>query len=181
MTVFLLYNYFMVINMKRMNNKGFTLIEVLAVVAIIAILGLIAVPNVLDVISSGKNSSYAIFIENTKIAGKQLFEEIEYSGNELFIYNNSGKTENLVQINGNVITVNLQTLVGNGLLTGINQDASNFNENLNKKVILNPKTNEDMGMCEIKITKITENYKVTYEFSAEGDNENCPKTEDFQK
>ena len=46
--------------MKRKNDKGFTLIEVLAIIAIIAIIGLIVVPSVLSIIGTGKNSSYKI-------------------------------------------------------------------------------------------------------------------------
>ena len=36
--------------MKQLNQKGFTLVEILAVVVIIGILGLVAIPNVLKII-----------------------------------------------------------------------------------------------------------------------------------
>ncbi len=38
----------------KMNNKGFTLVELLAVLAIIAIIGMIAVPNVISVVDNNK-------------------------------------------------------------------------------------------------------------------------------
>ena len=66
--------------MKKLNNKGFTLIEVLAVIAIIAVLGLIAVPNVLSSISTSKESSYKVIVGNIKTASVTLFEEVENNG-----------------------------------------------------------------------------------------------------
>ena len=38
----------------KMNNKGFTLVELLAVLAIIAIIGMIAIPNVISVVDNNK-------------------------------------------------------------------------------------------------------------------------------
>ena len=38
----------------KINNKGFTLVELLAVLAIIAIIGMIAVPNVISVVDNNK-------------------------------------------------------------------------------------------------------------------------------
>ena len=37
-----------------MNNRGFTLVELLAVLAIIAIIGMIAVPNVISIVDNNK-------------------------------------------------------------------------------------------------------------------------------
>ena len=38
----------------KMNNKGFTLVELIAVLAIIAIIGVIAIPNVISVMDNNK-------------------------------------------------------------------------------------------------------------------------------
>ena len=38
----------------KINNKGFTLVELLAVLAIIAIIGMIAIPNVISVVDNNK-------------------------------------------------------------------------------------------------------------------------------
>ena len=173
--------------MKNLNRKGFTLIEVLAVVAIIAILGMIAVPNVLKVINQGKDSSYDILVQDIKTAGCQLIDELDYVGSDLYHYTNSGIETTKIVIksleSGKEITVNLQTLVSNGFLTGMNnEDDSDTNEN--EKVILNPKNNEDIVSCQIKIIKKIDDanhskviYTIENESSSDG---NCPTTEEYK-
>lgn len=175
--------------MKKINNKGFTLIEVLAVVAIIAILGIISVPNILKTINTGKEKSYEILIKDIKVAGQQLYEEIENVGSTIHYYNNCGidQENEKVNITGNKITINLQTLLSNGFLSGINQDTEKTEEcvedsdkNENNKIILNPKNDKDMGKCKITITKIKTSNNVEYKIKSESGNPDyCPKTEDF--
>lgn len=188
--------------MKKINNKGFTLIEVLAVIVIIAVLGMIAVPSVLNTINKGKDTSYDILIDDVKIASQQLFEELEYTSNgNLYHYSvTEGKLDTNIQIrtkdtNGNdldidgnentkesQITVNFQTLVSNGFLTGINKEEGE-NSNPNSKIILSPKNSENIGSCEIIITKIVDksnNYKTSYNIKGLSTNENCPTTEEYQ-
>lgn len=178
--------------MKKLNNKGFTLIEVLAVVAIIAILGLIAVPSVLNTINTSKKAAYDILVDEIKVAGKQLFEETEnmqgVEGFAIYEYDRIGATPTEITIikpaeeNRNpYITINLQTLVGNGYLTGTNNNE--FASNNNSKIILNPKTKEDIGECSITITKIVigTNYKTSYKIESLTEKEKCPTTEEYQK
>ena len=45
--------------MKRLNKKGFTLVELLAVIVILAIILLIAVPNIMGVVDGAKKDAYA--------------------------------------------------------------------------------------------------------------------------
>ena len=40
------------------NNKGFTLVELLAVLSVLAVLMLLAVPNVIGVVQRDKNKTY---------------------------------------------------------------------------------------------------------------------------
>lgn len=54
-----------------MNKKGFTLVELLAVVAIMAVLSLIAVPNVVNMLDRGKKEQ---FIEDAK----EIISKAEY-------------------------------------------------------------------------------------------------------
>ena len=145
--------------MKKLNRKGFTLIEVLAVIVIIAIVGGIAIPNIMSTINSGKTASENTMIENIKTASEQLYKEIEYMDVTLYKYDNDGKTDDKIEIkkDENYIEVNLQTLVSNGFLSGTGKDENNA-----KKKIFNPKTNEDIGDCIIKITKIVDGNKTTY-------------------
>lgn len=165
--------------MKKINNKGFTLVEILAVVVIIGLLGVITVPRVMTALNTGTETSYNVLVSDIVTAGKQLYEEIEFNKSELYrYYVPSGKSNtDKVVISSNRITVNLQTLVSNGFLTGLNN--KNNSGNVNKKIILNPKTKSDIGACQIIIIKnLDSNYKVTYTFEGSTE-EGCPTTDEL--
>lgn len=169
--------------MKKINNKGFTLIEVLAVVVIIAVLGLIAIPNILNTINSSNEATYDIMVEDIAIASKQLFEEVDYMGNDIYEYDSNGKLGPVTILNNNTIVINLQTLVSNGLLTGSNNpDITGSNKN--KKIITNPKTKEDIGDCSITITKEVDNannYNTSYTITSNSSNEKCPTDSEYEE
>lgn len=170
----------------KLNNKGFTLVEVLAVIAIIALLGAIAIPGVLSAINTSKESSYNIMISNIVTSSQSLYEEVSF-GNTIYRYNSTGITSDKVKIESNKITTNLQTLVSNGFLSGAgvedkkdsSEDEEGSSESGINSKILDPNTKEDIGSCEIVITKETTNNKTTYTVephSAPGSSipEKCP-------
>ena len=190
----------------KLNNRGFTLVEVLTVIIILAIIAGIAIPNVLSTINTSKDRSYDIMIKNIITASKALYEEVEYGG-ELHKYtiddtqiDNEDETSetvssstttdeeliieedtSLIIITGDSIKINLQTLVSNGFLSGT---CHNNEEENCKKVIINPKTGNDIGNCNIiiKKQKQQDSGKVTYSVSAEeSELEDCPETEDYNK
>lgn len=70
MDIFLLYNVYG--GYMRLDNKGFTLVEVIAVVAIITILSVVVVPSVLNSINNGKQKSYEVLVGDIKIAAKEI-------------------------------------------------------------------------------------------------------------
>ena len=165
--------------MKKLNNKGFTLIEVLAVIAIIAILGLIAVPGVLNSINNSKKSSYNIMISNIKTASQSLYEEVNYMNGKVYNYDNSGtKTATPVEITNSSITVNLQTLVSNGYLKGTTSEK----EGEKKLILTNPVDGQNIGSCKITITKETNQAgKVNYKIESKSTtNSSCPKTNEYK-
>ena len=170
----------------KLNNKGFTLVEVLAVIAIIALLGAIAIPGVLSAINTSKESSYNIMISNIVTSSQSLYEEVSF-GNTIYRYNSTGITSDKVKIESNKITTNLQTLVSNGFLSGAgvedkkdsSEDEEGSSESGINSKILDPNTKEDIGSCEIVIIKETTNNKTTYTVephSAPGSSilEKCP-------
>ena len=162
----------------RLGNKGFTLVEVLAVIVIIAVLGGIAIPGVLSSINTSKDASYNIMISNIISASQSLYEEVD-SGIEIYKYTTSnGKTTTKVIIStsgSSNISTNLQTLVSNGFLAGSNNDCSGAScSNKNKKILLDPKSKKDIGSCEIKITKENNDGKVNYKVEKTGSNTDCP-------
>lgn len=187
----------------KLNNRGFTLVEVLAIIVILGIIAGIAAPNVLSTINNSKEKSYDIMIKNIVTASKSLYQEVEYGG-EIHKYTideeeeeettetNTDETntdediiideeKDKVKIDNNTITINLQTLVSNGFLSGT---CHNNKEENCKKTIINPITGNDIGTCNIKIAKNKDSNsgKVTYNVTAEGTElEDCPKTEDYSK
>ena len=139
--------------MRNLNNKGFTLVEVLAVIVIISIILGIAVPNVMTSVDTSKNSSEKILIENIKTAAQSLYEEVEYLG----------EVDGIKITNNNSITVSLQALVNNGFLK-----ASNVKDHDNEdNKLINPKTGKNIGNCEITIMKDVNinDYSVSYTVS----------------
>lgn len=166
--------------MNKLNNKGFTLVEIIAVIVIIAILGMISVPSVLSIINSGKNNSYNIMVSDIVTSSIQLFEEIEYNNSSIKKYNLDTPTNEYVTITTNSnkkeININLQTLVSNGLL-----NASNSDSEQSKRAIINPKDKKNIGECTITITKIVgTNGNTSYEIKSTNTNESCPKTEEYK-
>ena len=159
----------------KLNNKGFTLVEVLAVIAIIALLGAIAIPGVLSAINTSKESSYNIMISNIVTSSQSLYEEVSF-GNTIYRYNSTGITSDKVKIESNKITTNLQTLVSNGFLSGagVEDEEGRSESGINSK-ILDPNTKEDIGSCEIVITKETTNNKTEYTVEpVSNSDEKCP-------
>ena len=163
----------------KIDNKGFTLVEVLAVVVIIGILGGLTAKGVLSSINTGKEASYKLMINSIVTASQTLYEELEYGGSKIWSYNydnnqNISKEDEVKINNNNNITTNLQTLVSNGFLSG----SSGFTDEdeSGNKYLINPKSKENIGNCKIKITKETsDNNKIIYKVEKNDDTvDKCP-------
>ena len=181
--------------MRNLDNNGFTLVEVLAVIVIISIILGIAVPNVMTSIDASKNSSEKILIENIKTAAQSLYEEVDNEiiltdtdNNEIkiqpcqdYFINSVDEECNKEQSNDTdcknvkkckIENIKLQTLVDNGFLK-----ASNVKDNDNEdNKLINPKTGEDIGECIITITKKVniDDYSVSYKIDKVGNDTKCP-------
>ena len=78
-----------------MNKKGFTLVELLAVIAILAILVIIALPNVLKMFNDSKRNSFMTETRNIYNEAEKKYLSNQISGNLLTTYSNdSGLCEN---------------------------------------------------------------------------------------
>ena len=178
----------------KLNNKGFTLIEILAVIAIIAIIGGIATMGVISAINTGKNTSNKVMIEDIITASQVLYEEVSYAqtdATKLYKYNNKGRQQDeYIEISEatQTISINLQTLVSNGFLNGTensclkenklneeNETEENVCPNMNKRIIIDPKTKEDLGECKIEIKNENGNYTIIA-VTDESVKVNCPKS-----
>ena len=188
-----------------MNNKGFTLIELLAVIVIISILGGIAAGGVISTINSSKNAAYNIMVNNIVTASKTLYDEVSnsyISGSTVYQFAVKGSdcstdfgcnTNEEITVSGNQIKTNLQSLVSNGLLDGIDNgcidscdkksdvdmdNCINSCSNLNNKILIDPRDKNDIGDCEITITKDGNDIIVTALDEADSI---CPTTDDYAK
>lgn len=161
----------------KLNNKGFTLVEVLAVIVILGLIGSIALTSGISSINTGKNASYKIIISDIVTASQTLYEEVEFEksfGENKTIkqYTEEGVGEN-IDINDNKIYTNLQTLVSNGYLTGSENSCKTEEcSNKNKRIITEPINKNDIGTCKIIIEKDDDgNYTVTKDT---GNQDFCP-------
>lgn len=150
-----------------MNRRGFTLIELLAVIVLIGILGVLIIPNALSAVEKGKTSSYNTLIKNIVTSSQMYYEECEYGD-----LSDGKYGEYACKINSNTITTTLGALANTGFL---NVNDTKIENNKEVRVVIDPKTDNDISSCKVKITKeVSSNYKVTYKIENNDSNEICP-------
>ena len=72
-----------------MNKKGFTLIELIAVVVIMSIIAVIATPNVINMMDTGNNNKYISDASNFISKAKYMYKQEKYK--DKFNTQNSGE------------------------------------------------------------------------------------------
>ena len=132
-----------------MKNKGFTLVELLAVIAILAILVIIALPNVLRMFNDAKKNSF--LTEAKTIYGeagkKYISDSITSPGNNEHVYCKS-KTDSL----------NPLSLSGRGINYYIKTDS---NGNVNTIVVWDDTRYIAKKDSKIDVTSLTESKDIT--------------------
>lgn len=63
--------------MKKLNNKGFTLVELLAVIVVLAIIMIIAIPSVLKSMNNAKKGAFKIEAQKVLNTAQQIYESDE--------------------------------------------------------------------------------------------------------
>ena len=118
-------------------KKGFTLVELLAVIIIIGVVALIAVPSVMKSIDQSKEKSYSIQVENIEISSKKwATDNIDELDSEY--------------LNSSFVSVNMLRDLGY----------------LAKDKIKNPKTGEEMQGCvKVAYDSASKTYAYTYDDS----------------
>lgn len=164
-----------------MNRRGFTLIELLVVIVLIGIIAVLITPGILRNVEETKQTSYNTLIKNIVISSQMYYEECEYgdlSDSKYGVY--------ACNISSNTIETTLGTLANTGFLKVNDIKEVSGNE---MKIVLNPRNNNDISDCKIKIMKLTtidtdinniENYKVTYKIKNIDTLDICPITYEWE-
>ena len=131
------------------NNKGFTLVELLAVIAILAILVIIALPNVLKMFNDAKKNSFLTEAKTvySEAGKKYISDSITSPGNNEHIYCKS-KTDSLNPLN----------LSGRGINYYIKTDS---NGNVNTIVVWDDTRYVAKKDSKIDVTSLTESKDIT--------------------
>ena len=115
-----------------MNNRGFTLVELIAIIMLLAIIVSFGSSSIVAIINRSKNESLNLLIENIKDGADVYYQECTYSKDSVL---------NSICSKSNAIT--LGELVQYGYLKGNSE-----NDDLG---IVNPKDNNDISNCRVKI------------------------------
>ncbi len=131
------------------NNKGFTLVELLAVIAILAILVIIALPNVLKMFNDAKKNSFLTEAKTvySEAGKKYISDSIASPSNNEHIYCKS-KTDSLNPLN----------LSGRGINYYIKTDS---NGNINTVVVWDDTRYIAKKDSKIDVTSLTESKDIT--------------------
>lgn len=87
--------------MKKLNKRGFTLVELLAVIAILAILMLLVMPNVLGMFTRGREDAFVTEAQSLWKAAEQKYVTDSIGGTTPGPYcKNSGITTGCTEISG---------------------------------------------------------------------------------
>ena len=169
-----------------MNRKGFTLVELLAVIAILAILVLVAVPNVLGMFNKAKKDTFLTEAKNIfKESANKYISDNMHNSNEENIYCKSetdsknpldmdiGDTYYYIEKDNTGKTIKFVVWNSSGYVTKIVGD----------NVMLNDVTNDNMTESSVKditcnnvltnlevISKLTKTYTINANASAETSN-----------
>lgn len=139
--------------MRRLDNKGFTLVEVIAVVVILSVLSLLIVPSISGLLNRSKENSYNDLINSIKLSCEQYINDNRYNIS-------IGSCDNGIC---DVSNVSVSFLVENGYLTPSGTDG-------NVDYIVNPKDKKskmDMEDSYVKVTFDKNNKRFIYDLNAE--------------
>jgi len=119
-----------------MNNKGFTLAELIAVIVLVVVITLITVPSINTAITQSRESSYLKQVDMVESAAKKWGVENDQSLPDIT------STE--------IITIDFNTLHSLGYLK--------------QKKIINPKTEEELTGC-VKVSYDTDYNQYEYKYT----------------
>lgn len=115
-----------------MNKKGFTMVELLAVIAIMALLAIVIVPNISSMKQTTLKQTYDSRVKQVNIAAKEwgIDNLVSVPSNVLRDYTNQSECDN------DCVCVSIEELIHTGYLAG---------DKNQKQTLTNPITNEEMN------------------------------------
>lgn len=138
-----------------MNNKGFTLVEILVVLVLLGLVVSIAGYSIVGTMNSANDELYNQLISNIKDGAEMYYQECKY-----------GKTDAIVCVtNGTGFEITLGDMVSYGYLAG------NSKSNTGQFAIINPKSKNNIGSCKIKVIYSSGSIQVSNLSTGDG---NCP-------
>jgi prepilin-type N-terminal cleavage/methylation domain-containing protein len=139
--------------MKRINNKGFTLVELIATIVILAIVMGIGATSIISILNKTREKDYKLLIDNVRSAVELCYQEC--------LYGNTNLSCPDLDIRDSYYHITLGDLVKNGYLKGNNTDKGESNNIKDDKfTIVNPKDNQNISSCKIKYVYNTETKKI---------------------
>ncbi len=116
-----------------MNNKGFTLVELLATIVVLALVVSIGAYSITNIIKKTKDENYKLLIEHIRSAAELYYQECKFSNNSGITCSSDG-------------TVTLGDLVLYGYLKGNSTDTND------RSSLINPNDEVNISSCKIKVT-----------------------------
>ena len=151
-----------------MNQKGFTLVELLATIIILALMIGIGTYSITSIIRNSKQKNYENLIDSIKSGAETYYQECKYA-------NNSGIT---CSYDNGKYTTTLGDMVTYGYLKGNDTIKTEQNNNINGRyTIVNPNDNKSISNCAIEIA-FTGGKIIVTDITNSG---SCPKTSDYQR
>ena len=131
------------------NNKGFTLVELIAAIVLLSVVVGITSYSIIGIINRNKEENYNLLIKNINSAAETYYQECRYSNNDMI---NCNKIEN------DEYMVSLGDLVNYGFLRG-NEKIKEGTEK-DKYTIVNPLDNTNISNCEITVKFVNSKVEV---------------------
>lgn len=162
----------------NLNNKGFTLVELLAIILLLALITSVSTSAVVGFINTSKENSHEVLKKNIKIGAEEFFKECE--NKNIFGIPDPSEDPDKLTISCNIVTdgnekkyleTNIKTLLDYGFLKSTSTEQDDDDKIL--KIIENPITNDNMNDCKLKITKINNNNSVWYEVITTSEESYC--------
>ena len=158
-----MYIYYIIIvvnDMKKLNNKGFTLVELIATVVILSIVMGIGAYSITGIIRKNKENDCKLLINEIKDAVELYYQECKYSSSDAI------DCPAVTEYNGvDSYEVKLNDLVKYGFLKANGTDEDD------NPILVNPNDNIDIGDCKIMYMYIDGDFKFDYDGSV---NFSCP-------